>query len=84
MGTTYMIAKQGDTEFYLDEHSNKLDVSISRLDTKGDLFIEELKAQTPEVVIQMALKMLKVCSYWTEEGAVEKAIIEFKAKGYHW
>ena len=84
MGTSYTIAKQGDTEFYLDEHSNKLDVSVSRLDAKGDLFIEEIKNQTPESVIQMALEMLKVCSYWTEEGTVERAIIAFKTKGYSW
>lgn len=84
MGTTYTIAKRGEIEFYLDEHSNKLDVSISRLDAKGDYYVEEINDQTPEAVIEMALAMLKVCSYWTEPGTVEKAITEFKSKGYHW
>ncbi len=84
MGTTYTIAKQGETEFYLDEHSNKLDVVVSELDAEGNNNTVEIRAQTPEAVVQMALEMLKVCSYWTEDGYIEKAIADFKSKGYYW
>jgi hypothetical protein len=90
MGTTYRIAKQGNLEFTIDEHSNKLDLCVgANVELNGTKYGNGSIAVTmsnlaPEAVIQMALEMLKVCSYWTEDGTVERAIAEFRSRGYHW
>lgn len=80
MGTTYGILQGDSTEIELDERSNTLELYIR--DSGGNEVHTE--RFTPEQIISAALEMLKVCSYWTEEGAVEKAIAEFKSKGYSW
>lgn len=80
MGTTYGILQGDHSEIEPDEMSNKLTICIR--DSSGNEISSE--RYTPEQIIQMSLEMLKVCSYWAEEGAVEKAITAFKAKDYSW
>lgn len=80
MGTCYGILQGDSSEIELDEMSNKLQLCL-RMSNGDELSSDRF---TPEQLIAAALEILKVCSYWAEEGAVEKAIATFKAKGYHW
>ena len=81
MGTTYELATQGKLVLSLDEHSNQLDIAIGNDLTGREVAIRDL---TPEQTVDIALEMLKVCSYWSEDGTIERKITEFKQKGYHW
>lgn len=81
MGTSYDIItnRKDGFDFTIDEHSNKLDISIDfRGEPRGDI-----KNLTPEELISAAFQMLTVASYWCEEGTVEKMMANYK-KGYHW
>lgn len=80
MGTTYGIWQGDGSEISIDEMSNKLQLFINNV-MGEEVYTEKME---PEQMINAALEILKVCSYWTGEGTVEKAIADFKAKGYHW
>lgn len=75
MGTTYDIATIGGKNIELDEMSNTLTLWVGA---------EKTDRAEPEVIVKIALKMLTVCSYWMEDGAIEKAIQEYKDAGYSW
>jgi len=79
MGTTYAIYEDEKAAFELDEMSNTLSLCMGNEDS-----VIQTRRLAPDQVIQIALEMLKVCSYWTEEGTVEKSIEAFKAKEYSW
>lgn len=70
MSTDYAIAKQGSVEFIIDEASNKFDLSID--DIKEDRAVT-LTALTPDELVAVAARLLRVASYWC---ASHKAIRE--------
>lgn len=75
MGTTYEIALFNDKLIEVDEMSNKLALWVGEEHTD--------RVPVPDM-IKAALKILTVCSYWSEPGAIEEAIQKYKDEGYSW
>lgn len=61
MSTDYAIAKQGSVEFIIDEASNRFALSID--DIKEDRAVT-LTALTPDELVAVAARLLRVASYW--------------------
>lgn len=78
MGTQYDIIQKEQLIFSVDEHSNKFDLVFRGL--KSDLWLE-MQDLSPDELIQAALEMLKVASYWTDPGTVRKAFEETDVGG---
>lgn len=78
MSTQYDIIQKDQLIFFVDEHSNKFDLVFRNL--QGTLWIE-MQELSPDELIQAALEMLKVASYWTEPGTVRKAFEETDVGG---
>jgi hypothetical protein len=79
MSTEYEILRvDEDTYVSLDEHSNRLDLSVNFDEDKNSCVVRDL---SPEQIVEMALEMLKVASYWMDSddfNIVLKAYLEKK------
>lgn len=79
MSTNYTVYEDDRKELALGEHSNLLDIDlytkISRYDQELEASLNDLE---PIQVIEIALQMIKVASYYTdgEYGDTKKRIID--------
>ena len=85
MGTEYPLGSYSDkrtgliTDVSLDEMSNTLELRIHTRITDYDSGVQVCTPMlTPEQITGMALKMLQVVTYWTEDGYVGMRIAAFQ------
>ena len=86
MGTSYTLHKNETTSLSLDEMSNEFDLCIwvQAFDPTRDdddpriesLASVEMSNLTVEEVTEIALEMIKVCSYWAEDRDYMERVAE--------
>jgi len=81
MGTTYTLIEKNNITLDLDEMSNKFDLMLWE-DLEHDRALPEMGNNiemsnlTAEEVTEIALEMIKVCSYWAEDRDYMERVAE--------